>query len=377
MIRPRVFAFTLLLAVPLLAPAYEINPNSHQAGNVKRSLKTEYRQYLARLTKPTHEELTRLALQCAESSEKLDWCDVEPLTPSNTTRRFSLEAATHGTRWNDDPNNFFRVNNEFIWFYWLKAAAVKNPITDENPLEYRSHYGDLQFLHGMGSSATSPFNTRDNVLEWSRFAYDVAAGKIPPDATLRELAPRYAFARFFTQTSKGQWTVRKLFTNVGDVLCKPTCAADIAASDEEVAALAIGALLHTVQDSLSDSHVDRVSEDGKSRVAAWLDYKQQDSHCHGKADKNVGWLEKKEYKTKPAIEWGAWIARNAMMQVRWEDIQANLTDRMFTLAKDYRASDAGKFSKACPAQLYSKEGQVACGMLICRKPPMRRPACLT
>lgn len=343
-------AATLVLAVAMPAAAYEINPNSHQPDNVKRSLKTEYRQYLARLTKPTHEELTRLALQCAESPEKLAWCDVEPLAP-NITRRFALEAALHGTRWNDDPNNFFRVNNEFTWFFWLKAAALKSAITDQNPLEYRSHYGDLQFLHGMGSRHASPLNTRDNVLAWSRFAYDVAAGQIRADATMQELAPQYAFARFFTQTSKGRWTVRKLFTNVGDVLCQPNCAADLAASDDEVAALAMGALLHTIQDSLSDSHVERISENGKSRVAAWLDYKQQDSACHGKADKDTGWLEKKEYKTKPAIEWGAWVARNAMMQVRWEDIQADLTDRMFTLSQGYRSSDAGKYTKSCTAQL--------------------------
>lgn len=337
----------LLLATVTPASAYEINPSSHQPENVKRSLKTEYRAFLARLTNPTHEELTQLALECAESPNKLDWCDIEPLAPA-FGRRFSKEAIVYGTRWNDDPNNFFRVDNEFTWFFWLKAAAIKNLITDQNPLEYRSHYGDLQFLHGMASEATSPFNTRDNVLEWSRFAYDVAAAEIKPEETMQGLAPRYAFARFFTQTTKGRWTVRKLFTNVGDVICKSKCADDLSATDEEVAALAMGALLHTIQDSLSDSHVDRVSEDGKSRVVAWLDYKRQNSECHGKADKDIVWIKKKQYKTKPAVDWGAWVTQNAMMQVPWQSIQATLADRMFTLATHYRGSDGGKFTQPCP-----------------------------
>lgn len=336
-----------LMATTSPASAYEINPNSHQADNVKRSLKTEYRQFLSRLTNPTHEELTLLALECAESPTKLDWCDIEPLAPA-FVRRFPKEAIVDGTRWNDDPNNFFRVNNEFAWFFWLKAAAVKDLITDQNPLEYRSHYGDLQFLHGMGSHATSPLNTRDNVLEWARFAYDVAAVQIRPDATMRELAPRYPFARFFTQTSKGLWTVRKLFTNVGDVICKSKCASDLPATDDEVAALAMGALLHTIQDSLSDSHVERINEDGKSRVAAWLDYRLQKADCHGTADKDILWIKNKQYKAKPAIDWGAWAAQNAMMQVPWQSIQDTLTDRMFTLATRYRSSDGGKFISPCP-----------------------------
>jgi hypothetical protein len=337
----------MLLAVATPAAAYEINPNNHQEENVKRSLKTEYRQFLARLTNPTHEELTRLTLECAQSQVRLDWCGVEPLAPG-VTRRFEKDAAEYGTRWNDDPNNFFRVNNEFTWFFWLKAAAIKAAITDQNPLEYRSHYGDLQFLHGMGSHQTSPLNTRDNVLEWVRFAYDIAALQIQPEQTLYELAPRYPFARFFTQTSKGRWTVRKLFTNVGDVICKSRCEGDLPATNDEVAALAMGALLHTIQDSLSDSHVDRISENGKSRVAAWLDYKLQNSSCHGSADKDIIWIKKKEYKTKPAIDWGAWIAQNALMQVPWQSIQGELTDRMFTLAEQPRSSDGGKFTQPCP-----------------------------
>jgi hypothetical protein len=337
------FSFVLLIAAQR-ASGFEINPNSHNPDAIKRSLKTEYRTFLARLTRPTHEELTRMSLQCAASPNKLEWCGIMPIT-GEVKRHFAEDAAIHGTRWNDDPNNFFRVNNEVQWFFWLKAAAIKHNITTENPLEYRSHYGDLQFLHGMSRAETSPLDTRDNIGDWSRFAYDVASGQIAPSATLRELAPEYRFARFFTQTSKGQWTVKKLFTNVGDVLCKDDCPPDLAASDEEVAALALGALLHTIQDSLSDSHVERITENGASRVTAWLDYKKQDSGCHGEADKDTSWIEQKKFETKPAIAWGAWLAQNAMQGVLWKDIEVELKNRMFTLAQKHRVSDGGNFRK--------------------------------
>nr|WP_315261317.1 hypothetical protein [uncultured Duganella sp.] len=349
---PRFILALLFAATPTLTPAYEINPNSHHPENIKRSLKTEYRQFLARLTRPSHEELTRLSLQCAESGEKAEWCNLGAV-PLQISRRFVSAAVIHGVRWNDDPNNFFRVGNEVNWFYWLRRAATAHAITDIDPLEYRSHYGDLQFLHGMGGHHTSPFSTRDNVIAWTRFAYDAAAAQISPAATMKDLAPQYTFARFFTQSSKSNWTVRKLFTNVGDVVCKSQCADDITANDEEVASLALGALLHTIQDSLSASHVERISEDGQSRVVAWLDYRQQDPACHSDEDKNIDWLfnkpaQTKEDETKPAIEWGAWVARNAMMQVPWQSIEKPLVDRMFTLATGYRASDAGKFIKPCP-----------------------------
>lgn len=343
----------LLLPLALLfstqaAIGFEINPNTHRPDDIKHNLKSEYKAFLSRLTRSTHEDLTSLSLQCAASPTKLEWCGIDPPT-SDLKHNYAEDSAIFGTRWNDDPNNFFRVDNEVQWFFWLKAAGIKKEITTQNPLEYRSHYGDLQFLHGMDSSATSPLNTRDNVIDWLHFSYDVAAHQISPSDTMSKLTPQYRFARFFTQTSKGSWTVKKLFTNVGDVLCKERCPPDIPATDDEVAALALGALLHTIQDSLSDSHVDRVTEDGASRVAAWLDYRMQDSNCHGDADKDVGWLTLKKYDTKPAIAWGAWMAQNAMRGVLWKDLESELSSRMFTLSQKYRDSDAGKFTKEnCP-----------------------------
>jgi hypothetical protein len=36
------------------------------------------------------------------------------------------------------------------------------------------------------------------------------------------------------------------------------------------------------------------------------------------------------------------------MQVPWQRIQGELTDRMFTLAEQPRSSDGGKFTQPCP-----------------------------
>ena len=41
----------------------------------------------------------------------------------------------------------------------------------------RSHFGDLQFFHGMASSdAEAPATTKANMLNWARFLIKVAKG---------------------------------------------------------------------------------------------------------------------------------------------------------------------------------------------------------
>lgn len=329
--------------LPLYAAAFEINPH-HSPETIKRTLKSEYLRYLSKLALPTHEDITKLALQCAESKITVEWCDLEA-SDLAAAKTFDKAAVELGSRWNDDPNNFFRVGQEVIWLYWLKDADFnKKPIKNIDPLEYRSHYGDLQFLHGMGSEAVPPTRTQGNIVDWVHFAYEVATGQIPPTATLKSLEQSHAFANFFAGTSKREWTVKKLFTNVGDIKCR-NCK-DLSASTEELASLALGALLHTIQDSFSTSHVERVLQDGDSkyRVVAWLDYRKQKAHCHGEADKDIAWIISDE-PHKPAISWGAWIVRNAMLKVSWNGVEDSVRSRMFAMASPYRSSYGGEYSE--------------------------------
>jgi hypothetical protein len=329
------FLSLVLVLAASFAHAFEINPN-HDPKAIQRSLKSEYQRYLSRLSSPTHEQLTQLSLECAEARTKMRWCDLDPADLSQV-EKFGPDALTFGVRWNDDPNNFFRVHQEVTWLFWLKSASISpSSITRVFPLEYRSHYGDMQFLHGMGRGKQDAADIHRDVVDWARFAYDVATGQVAPSATLSSLETSYPFARNFAGTSKRNWTVRKLFTNVGDVVC--ALCPKLETSDEEVRGLALGALLHTLQDSFSHSHVERT----QGGVTAWLDYAQQDPECHGRADKDIVWIKDETIESKPAISWGAWVIRNAMLKVRWDDgVEQKFTKELFALDKPRKPDDGG------------------------------------
>ena len=343
-------ALTILLTSLLLvaslptASAFEISPY-HNPQAIKTGLKAKYQHYLSRLTRPTHETLTRYALQCAEAKLTHAWCDL-PVADLSNAPTFDEAALLVGTVWNDDPNNFFRVNGEVQWLYWLEAAKLARSISDRDPLEYRSHYGDLQYIHGMGNADRPPLATREDIMDWVHFAYDVATGAISPDAKLHSLENTHAFSRAFGGTSKRNWTVRKLFNNVGDVVCKTRCD-DLPASDGQVAGMAMGALLHTVQDSFSSSHVERVTQEGplQYEVKAWLDYRKQKASCHGAADQDVEREYQIDASPKPSVTWGAWVIRNAMLKNAWSGaVEDQLRQRVFKPHATLRRSDGGAFN---------------------------------
>jgi hypothetical protein len=195
----------------------------------------------------------------------------------------------------------------------------------------------------MGRGTDDAAGIQLEVLDWAHFAYDVATGRIAPSTRMSALEDTYPFARNFARTSKRNWTVRKLFTNVGDVIC-PTCRR-LDATDEEVPGLALGALLHTIQDSFSHSHVERSA----AGVHAWLDYAQQDPDCHGTADKDTAWIRDDTVSAKPAITWGAWVIRNAMLKAKWEGLADRLAAELFVLDQAQNPYDGGfvKGGAAC------------------------------
>ncbi|MYM41165.1 hypothetical protein [Duganella qianjiadongensis] len=349
----KLVAAASLAAASVNLAAFEINPK-HDPEKLKLTLKSEYQHFLAHLTHPTHEELTQLSFQCAATGSIAAWCNLSPMSPeaAASAQKFDEQTLILGARWNDDPNNFFNANQEATWLFWLKAAAHTNHITDHYPLEYRSHFGDLQFLHGMGSNGDSASITQQRIVDWAHFAYDVATQKISPDASLASLHDKYSFVSSLTGTSKRDWSVRKLFTNVNDVLWPHY--EDVSADTAQVAALSLGALLHTVQDSFSHSHADRIWDrnDGHFPVKAWLDYRAQKASCHGAADKEFAFITD-TVSPKPAMVWGAWIVRQAMLGEPWAgEMEKAFKTQLFEIEGSGRNSDAGGYDK-CPAPVVS------------------------
>lgn len=169
-----------------------------------------------------------------------------------------------------------------------------------------SHYGDMQFLHAMASTKAEPTTTtRAKALAWAKFAYDYAKGDLADDADLCSALAAYPEIRSAVGGSedgmicKGDRRGRDPRT-VGQhfgfkclkMLSSATCYVVCSVAERRRAAL--GAILHLVQDSYSQGHVQRGKCGEPSAkpaatirlapVERFLDYGQQNSKAHTASD---------------------------------------------------------------------------------------------
>jgi len=327
------------------ANAFQINP-VESADEIRAKVKPRHAQWIDSISSPAHERMARLSFTCAKLVDEGQQCSVDEKMIRSTLGS-SEGTILWGVRWNDDPNNFFRDDRIAVkmeWLFWLTEAQWIG-VKRIDPLEYRSHYGDLQFLHAMGSKGATAVQTQQDVVSWFHFAYDVATGEIQPGSTLGSLATTYDFPKRFSGTSKERWTVKMLFTNIGDLKNY----GEAKATDAEIAVIAAGAMLHTIQDSFSKSHTDRWDEnptDGSPpySIKAWLDYSKQNPNCHKPEDKEPDWLAKDE-SGRPAIMFGATVIRKASAKRPWEELEPLLKSMIFPMAKATRNSDGGGFKR--------------------------------
>ena len=206
-------------------------------------------------TEPVHEEITQRIYGCEGDAEVCADPDLG----------FASSFVVAGVRWNDDPP--FRLQNrqgrglgckveETIRFItqpvcWAglwrdgKARAERGEFFDEASgvsLLYRSHFGDMQFLHAMASRDGEPAETtRRKILMWAEFSWRTAMKEYTLPTRLRDI-PIEGFKDHFARTG---WNVQDLFT-LGNHLLR-----------RNIDEVAFGSLLHMVEDSFSRSHVDR------------------------------------------------------------------------------------------------------------------------
>lgn len=243
-----------------------------------------------------HETMTRMAYACAAAATtaepKTCWTAPGPLEIAKG--KFTTDEIA--VRWPDDP---LRKGDSKLTMASLgKDIALDCPKEVKGPdgkdktiydagLVCSSHYGRLQFLHAMGSAGDLDRKaTLRKIYAWSALTYDVATGRIdlgldickavtpsyggkPAYAALAEAFEAAPGSCDFSAGKKGErpagMSVRAFFTAdcAGKVRmpgkpCGPR--SDVAASAETDALArrtAVGALLHLIQDSYSQSHVSR------------------------------------------------------------------------------------------------------------------------
>lgn len=250
------------------------------------------REGVLHFTEPVHEEITSRMFDCE------DGCD-----DADIAAEYAGMFVISGVRWNDDPP-FRLLENEGqhtsckttetirfttqprCWYQLFQAAksqaehgTIPNA-ANHAPLLARSHFGDLQFLHAMAShDGESAAETQRRVMIWMEFAWKVADGEYGLDTKLKDVDVA-GFDEFF---GKSGWTVQDLFAQGNPSLRR------------HLADVALGTVLHTVEDSFAEGHVlreqssagncaDAVSLPAPPRILEFHSYAHQDEKKHKQRD---------------------------------------------------------------------------------------------
>lgn len=278
---------------------------------------------------PVHEELTARALRAAGMIGMKD----------KYTSRKAWEYV-RGALWNDDPEGLLFDDKDWTkqWrpsttkyssgakfvtkFKSGERAAEKGKKLGpaEVSLLKRSHFGDLQFLHGMAVEGEKAATTRANMLRWAEFTYKVGTGEIGGNTLLAQV-PVAGIPELFPVLRKGT-TVEMLFCIRGNLRRLA-----------DVKKRAIGSLLHMVQDTFAASHTEReyekiqwrgkggvAKEEGKvGKIKGFLSYTGQEKKKHAAKDVPSGYA-KKEWEARAASAEDACrrILVLAGVNVQWE-----------------------------------------------------------
>jgi len=265
-----------------------------------------------------------------------------------------------GVRWPDDPlRNLTKLKSTPKWgqvfascekLIFPKYGSCSNRLC-------QSHFGNLQIWHGMKPSrpwcdGQSDFGcdipsensgVRNEIIKWAEFLAGVATGKISLDSALTDNAG-HLFDGACDKVYSSSMKVRDLFRT--DCSSKSNAAQITICNtnnitDEKVRILAVGALLHLVQDSYSRSHVFREGGDQGCPAATvscgnpvyYYDYSMQDSNKHGVSDQWPLWAENCNSKSVDPIAIGATIILLAENKNQ-KKIMSLLKNRVFPLTDD-------------------------------------------
>lgn len=324
-----------------LAIAHKINP-----------LEGKYRQGhstpLRKVSEPVHEEITQLARACQKAHPEpvvTPLVCVDRSHLSRDQRGNKYDALVRGVWWNDDPNQLLFALRQAKWLAWLDDAhriatrgvnwrGRQAQIGPDYNMTYRSHYGDLQFLHAMASAdGEATRDTRERVLLWAEFTYAIATGRVDAEITMNHVDPAGLRAYFPVQTG---WTVNYLFA--------PRYRLKEAAYSRRMAA---GSFLHMVQDSYSAAHTERdfspSAQCPMGRVVEFHSYTHQDPDLHGAADIRSAWQARPFTETQDPVNASATLLAYIEQGADWNTVKSYLTDIVFCIDDDTRAAGPGEF----------------------------------
>jgi hypothetical protein len=284
--------------------------------------------------------------------------DPQPWPKPGETTVHDTVALIYGTWWNDDPLMFsWGEGSDIAQGIWRLYKSIESDrplypggvgtckkvayfVPKDVQLTRQSHLGAMQYLHFMTDRATpSPdteearqvrvADTKERALKWMEFAYAIAIGAHAPGDYLSPEEQRGLGMPSLAQNycaEEQNIKYRTLFARAST---------DTAWRDRITPDVALGSMLHVMQDSFSPAHVCRVVEsDGAQKRAVLKDvynYGEQirvkgGEAKHGALDSYPEWLQElargspHRYDNDP-VEVGRWLIEAVDHKLSWDEVR--------------------------------------------------------
>lgn len=356
---------TSLVAVLALLPvaahklATQSTPEERRLADISSSIFINVERMIAQwslyaFTEPVHEEITN----------RIYGCDGDGKVCAGAAALTAPAPVLAGVRWNDDPP--FRMSasqargtkckvSETIRFEtqptcWAtlfmdanKGASRGKQYGPGDAMLYRTHFGDLQFLHAMATrDGELARDTKARVMGWFEFTWRTAQGEYNLDTHLKEIGNPVIQGAF----GRTEWRVLDLFTqgasgglrrNVDDV--------------------AFGSLLHTLQDSYAEGHANReessgirkctaagISVEAPGAIQEFHAYNHQDHSAHAEADTRVAFMRRVQ-EPGDVVDVGRALLAARDRKLLWTDVQPLFECVLALQREDAPAIPGDRFSK--------------------------------
>jgi len=287
---------------------------------------------------PVHEIITRQArqqyLQACAATDRAEACRHEFLP-----QRVIQDSLVRGVWWNDDPNQTLYKAWAPRWLAYMhdahRRASNSTKIDDSYMMQYRSHYGDMQFLHSMASAnQETASDTRQRILMWGEFAYRVSLGEFSQKTRFQDV-PVAGLDHYFGGRH-ANWEIRWIL--------QPRYLLRDSPRDFEEHAL--GSLLHMVQDSYSAAHVERRLSPSEAcpagSIVGFNSYTDQNPSRHGQADvwKSFASVHYGSGVLGP-VEASARLIEFSRRKADWKEVKDFLQDQVYCFDATPRDADDG------------------------------------
>lgn len=274
---------------------------------------------------PVHQTMTIKTLGCDVVGSPCEAIKKVGINPNHILK---------GVRWNDFPAFYFTENagncenrvlrathrkdvHCYIMMLSYAYLSKKRYVQDPNwairqPIGARGHFGDLQFWHAMAQGNESAGETYDNIQMWMEFEFRVSLGEFDLKSDISQL-PVPGLKKFFLTGAR----------RTGDLL-DYRYNSDMAMTQ----GIALGAMLHIVQDSFAKCHAQR---DEEGRLIRFYNYSGQSTKKHKHFDTDGGEVELATSRRLNPYDFGERLLRLRAESNSWEQARPELRK----LVEDY------------------------------------------